>query len=234
MAWVTARRCRVRPGDRVAGALGRGERLHRQRVDLLAHSVAEGAVDALVAGDPVRALELGRDDGGEEMAAVAFDLDVLAGEVGGDEALDVVGVGSAIGRCYRVRARRLRRRALERSRAAGSAASGCERQRRRAPRRCRRMRGQRAFTAAIERMRATDRAQVGRLAHGGGALRACPAPPRPTARTAPSRSRSPRCSRRSRRPWLRRARLPSSGRRRSRGRPPRRRRARRRGRRRCP
>src|SRR6185369_16897606 len=78
-----------------AGVLGRGERLHRQRVDLLAHPVAEGAVDALVAGDPVRSLELRGDDGGEEMAAVAFDLEVLAGEVGGDEALDVArgGVG---------------------------------------------------------------------------------------------------------------------------------------------
>src|SRR6185436_21072310 len=62
---------------------------------LLAHPVAEGAVDALMAGDPVRSLELRGDDGGEEMAAVAFDLEVLAGEVGGDEALDVArgGVG---------------------------------------------------------------------------------------------------------------------------------------------
>src|SRR6478752_8519462 len=88
---------RWRRSGRVSGAgvLGRGERLHRQRVDLLAHAVAEGAVDALVAGDPVRALELGGDDGGEEMAAVALDLEVLAGEVGGDEALDVArgGVG---------------------------------------------------------------------------------------------------------------------------------------------
>jgi len=34
-----------------ASPLGRGERLHRQRVDLLAHSVAEGGIHLLVAGD---------------------------------------------------------------------------------------------------------------------------------------------------------------------------------------
>src|SRR6516164_7353466 len=60
--------------------LGGGERPHRQRVDLLAHAVAEGAVDALVPADAVGALEFARDDRREEMAAVALDLDVLAGQ----------------------------------------------------------------------------------------------------------------------------------------------------------
>ena len=92
----------VRPGPVLGGPLGGRQRLHRQRVDLLAHSIAERRVDALVAGDAARALELGRDDGGEEVAAVALDLEVLAGA--GRAAMKrwmSSGVGSAIGRCYR-------------------------------------------------------------------------------------------------------------------------------------
>ena len=60
-------------------------------MNLLAHAVAEGTVDTLVAGDSARALELGRDDRREEMSPVALDLDVLAGHAVGDEALDFVG-----------------------------------------------------------------------------------------------------------------------------------------------
>ena len=96
---MSERRTLARQADRLLAAFGGRERLHRQRVDLLAHAVAERAVDALVAGDAVRALEFGGDDGGEEMASVALDLDVLAGEAVGDETLDSAGVGSAIGRC---------------------------------------------------------------------------------------------------------------------------------------
>jgi len=77
----------------IVAVFGGGQRLHRQGMDLLAHPVAERAVDALVSGDPGRALELGRDDGGEEMAPVAFDFDVLARQPVGDEALDLGGGG---------------------------------------------------------------------------------------------------------------------------------------------
>ena len=44
-------------------------------MDLFAHAVAEGAVDALMSGDAVRAFEFGRDDGREEVPAIALDLD---------------------------------------------------------------------------------------------------------------------------------------------------------------
>ena len=77
--------------------LGGGERLHRQRVDLLAHSIAQRRIDALVSLHPAGALERGGDDGGEEVPAVAFDLQVLASQPGGDEILRLrSAVGSAM------------------------------------------------------------------------------------------------------------------------------------------
>jgi hypothetical protein len=65
--------------------LGGGERLHRQRVDLSAHSIAERRIDALVALDPTAAFEIGGDDGGKEVPAVAFNLEMRAFEAGSDE-----------------------------------------------------------------------------------------------------------------------------------------------------
>ncbi len=70
---------------------GGGEGLHRQRVDLLAHSIAEGLVDPLVALDAAAPLELGRDDGREEMPPVAFHGEVLARQALLDELLDLLG-----------------------------------------------------------------------------------------------------------------------------------------------
>src|SRR6201996_2073770 len=77
----------------LAGPLGRRQRLHRQRVDLLAHAVAERGIHALVAADAHQAFEFRRHDGGEEMSAVALHLEVIAGESVGDVALDVLGGG---------------------------------------------------------------------------------------------------------------------------------------------
>ena len=64
-------------------------------MDLLAHSIAQRFVDTLVASHTALALEFGRHDGGEEMAPVAFDLQVFAGQPLRNEALDVgwCGVG---------------------------------------------------------------------------------------------------------------------------------------------
>jgi hypothetical protein len=66
-------------------------------MNLLAHSIAEGPVDPLVTGDAARAFELGGDDGGEEMAAIALDLEVRAGKAVGNESLDLGrgGIGHA-------------------------------------------------------------------------------------------------------------------------------------------
>jgi len=64
--------------------LGGGERLHRQRVDLSAHSIAERRKDALVALHPRPALEIGGDDGGKEVPAVTLDLEMRAFEAGSD------------------------------------------------------------------------------------------------------------------------------------------------------
>jgi Kef-type K+ transport system membrane component KefB len=60
-------------------------------VDLLAHSIAQGLEDPLVPLDPALAVEFGRDDGGEEVAPVALDRQVLARKPLRDEAPDVVG-----------------------------------------------------------------------------------------------------------------------------------------------
>jgi hypothetical protein len=77
--------------------LGRGERLHRQRVDLSAHSIAQRRIDALVALHPRPALEIGGDDGGKEVPAVTFDLEMRAFEAGGNEIPHVGGSGVAHG-----------------------------------------------------------------------------------------------------------------------------------------
>ena len=57
-----------------SGPFGGGQRLHRQGVDLLAHSIAQGLIDPLVALDAAGALEFGRHDGGEEVPPVALDV----------------------------------------------------------------------------------------------------------------------------------------------------------------
>ena len=80
-------------GGRRGSPLGRGQRLHRQGVDLLAHSIAQGLVNPLVARHAARALEFGRHDGRKEMAAVALDFEVLAAQAAGDEIADLLGRG---------------------------------------------------------------------------------------------------------------------------------------------
>jgi hypothetical protein len=62
-------------------------------MNFAAHSIAEGFVDALVAGDAAGAFEFRRHDGREEMPAIAFDLDVLANQPMRNETLDFVGGG---------------------------------------------------------------------------------------------------------------------------------------------
>jgi hypothetical protein len=88
-AWLSERR-----GNRGGfGPFGRRERLHRQSVDLLAHSIAQRLIDALMSGHAVGAFKLGRDDGGKKVAPVALDLDMLTHESVSDETLDFVGGG---------------------------------------------------------------------------------------------------------------------------------------------
>jgi hypothetical protein len=58
-------------------------------VDLLAHSIAERLVDPLVTLDAGAPFELGRDDGREEVAAVALDGDMLAGQPTGNIGFEV-------------------------------------------------------------------------------------------------------------------------------------------------
>ena len=70
----------------------RRQRRHRQRVDLLAHAVAERRIDELVARDARQAANASRDDQRLEMLAVAGDVDVLAGEAGFDRRLMDSGV----------------------------------------------------------------------------------------------------------------------------------------------
>ena len=150
------------------------------------------------------------------MAAVALDLEVLAGEVGGDEALDVArgGVGHRpmLARPG-LRARRHRRSKAPRSaRSAWLGGEGHERQADARPGRVGVAAGQRGLDGGDQRMRRDDRAQVGRLAHGGCALRACPAPAQADcAERRRQVRRSPRCSRRSRRRSRRRARASELG-----------------------
>lgn len=68
-----------------------GDRFHRKGVNLLAHSIAQGSVDPLVAAHARQAFEFSADDGGKEMLAVAFQLQVLAGQAGSDECADFFG-----------------------------------------------------------------------------------------------------------------------------------------------
>lgn len=75
-----------RSADSRALMLGGRQHLHRERVDLFTHAVAQRCVHPLVPRHAAQALELGADDGGEKVAPVAFDLDVLAGQ----PTLDVV------------------------------------------------------------------------------------------------------------------------------------------------
>src|SRR5258706_227175 len=65
----------------------RRERLHRQRVDFLAHAIAQGRVDQLVALHAAPAFELARNDDRLEMLAIAGHFDVLAREPGLDASL---------------------------------------------------------------------------------------------------------------------------------------------------
>src|SRR3989442_2316064 len=65
----------------------RRERAHGQRVNLLAHALAERRIDQLVALHAAAAGELGGDDERLEMLTVARHLDVLAGEPGLDSLL---------------------------------------------------------------------------------------------------------------------------------------------------
>ena len=73
--------------------LGRGECLHRQRMDLSAHSIAERRVDTLVALHPRPTLEVGGDDGGKEVAAITFNLEMGAFKAGGNVIPHVGGGG---------------------------------------------------------------------------------------------------------------------------------------------
>ena len=60
---------------------------------MLAQSIAQRLVDPLVARHAARAFKLGRDDGGEEVPAVTFHIDVVANEPLRDETLDFGGGG---------------------------------------------------------------------------------------------------------------------------------------------
>src|SRR3990167_1890184 len=68
--------------------LGGRQGLHRQRMDLLPHSIAEGLVNALVAHDTALAFELAGDDGGKEVLPIAFYGEVGARQAGGNVLLD--------------------------------------------------------------------------------------------------------------------------------------------------
>src|SRR6478609_6173875 len=78
---------RMRSLSTRAPLLGR-ERAHGKGVDLLAHALAQRPVDELVALHAALAGEGARHDQRLEMLAVADDLQVLAGEAGGDALLD--------------------------------------------------------------------------------------------------------------------------------------------------
>src|SRR5258706_12217276 len=66
----------------------RRQRAHRERVDLLAHAIAERRIDQLMALHTGAPGELRRDDERLEMLAVAHDFDMLAGEPGLNALLD--------------------------------------------------------------------------------------------------------------------------------------------------
>ena len=75
------------------GPLGGRQGLHRQRMDLLPHSIAEGLVNALMAHDTALAFELVRDDGRKEVLSITIDRQMGAGQTCGDVTLDFVGSG---------------------------------------------------------------------------------------------------------------------------------------------
>lgn len=58
-------------------------------MNLLAHPIAQGLVNPLVAGHSASTVKFLRNDGGEKMPSVTLDLQVLAVEPLRDEMLDV-------------------------------------------------------------------------------------------------------------------------------------------------
>jgi hypothetical protein len=84
-------RCRV--SGRRGRPFGGRECLHRQRVDLGAHLVAERGVHPLVPLDTRQAVEISGHDGGKKVLAITFNLKVGAGQASSDEATNVVGGG---------------------------------------------------------------------------------------------------------------------------------------------
>src|SRR5438132_1703257 len=68
----------------------RREGLHGQGVDLFAHAIAQGAVHELMLLDPAEPGKALAHDDRFEVMAVAPDLDVLAGQMGGNGLSDVV------------------------------------------------------------------------------------------------------------------------------------------------
>ena len=62
-------------------------------MDLRAHPVTQGTVDALMAGHPALAGKLGRDDSGKKMLAITFDFKVVTGQAGSNEAAHIISGG---------------------------------------------------------------------------------------------------------------------------------------------
>src|SRR5882724_615595 len=83
---------RVRPPRMRSLSIGapllRRQRAHGERVDFVAHALAERAINQLVALHPVAPGELRRNDQRLEVLPVARHLDVLAGKPGFDALLD--------------------------------------------------------------------------------------------------------------------------------------------------
>src|SRR5450432_3100403 len=160
MRSLSMERARARASGRVVSVFGGGQRLHRQRMNLLAHAIAKRLVDALVSGDAIRAFELGRDDGREEMSAVALDLDVLASQSVGNETLDVFGGGLGhrpmLARRESPHGSAVRRARASHRLAAASAASGSKGRHTRAHEASAYCAARAAFTAAINGRLATS------------------------------------------------------------------------------
>ena len=72
----------------IQSPLGRCQSLHRQRMNLLAHAVAQSLVNLLVSLDAAGTLKFRRHDGGEEMAAVTVHRNVFANHAVCNEVLD--------------------------------------------------------------------------------------------------------------------------------------------------
>ena len=60
-------------------------------MNLLAHPFAQRQVDALMPLDAAHAFELGRDDGGKEVTAIAFDFTAVTRQASDDEILNFEG-----------------------------------------------------------------------------------------------------------------------------------------------